>query len=165
MVPVRAPMLKTIPLAPIHPFTKQFVPSMHQKSFTRRLLRSFSPVLCVRLIKGFLLSITLNFLHARRFFFFFVCFFHFHRTPFRGLAGACVNPGCFSLVHSLICQITHSFLNGFQPNLCQHFSNVCSTCHSILIHPEVNTITLQADSSHNLDPRQMICISFEIHNL
>ena len=29
-------------------------------------------------------------------------------------------------VHSL-----HSFLNGFQQNLYQHFSNVCSTCHTI----------------------------------
>ena len=49
---------KTIPLTPIHPFTKQLVPSMHQESFTRSLLRSFSPVLCVGLIKGFLPSIT-----------------------------------------------------------------------------------------------------------
>ena len=38
----------------------------------------------------------------------------------------------FSLfVHSHVCQITHSFLNRFQPNLCQHFSHVCSTCHTI----------------------------------
>ena len=43
---------------------------------------------------------------------------------------------------------------------------------SYYFQPEVNTwiylrkaITLQADSFHNLDPRQMICISFEIHNL
>ena len=28
-----------------------------------------------------------------------------------------MNPGSFSLfVHSLVCQITHSFLNEFQPN-------------------------------------------------
>ena len=25
--------------------------------------------------------------------------------------------------------VQRSFLNGFQPNLYQHFSNVCSTCH------------------------------------
>ena len=30
-------------------------------------------------------------------------------------------------VHSLVCRIIHSFLNGFQPNLHQHFSYVCST--------------------------------------
>ena len=29
-------------------------------------------------------------------FYFFVCFFHFHCTLFRVLAGACVNPGSFS---------------------------------------------------------------------
>ena len=62
----------------------------------------------------------------------FVCFFHFHRTLFCGLAGAYVNPGSFSLfVHSLVCPITHSFLDGLQPNLVQHFPQVCSTCHII----------------------------------
>ena len=39
----------------------------------------------------------------------------FSSHTFRGLAGACVNPGRFSLlVHSLVCPITHSFLDGFQ---------------------------------------------------
>ena len=58
--------------------------------------------------------------------------FHFHRTLFRGLAGAYVNPGIFSLfVHSLVCPITHSSLDGFQPNLVQHFPHVCSTCHTV----------------------------------
>ena len=64
--------------------------------------------------------------------FFLVSLFHFHRTLFRGLAGACVNPGSFSLfVHAFVCPITHSFLNGFQPNLVQHFPYVYSTSHSI----------------------------------
>ena len=36
-----------------------------------------------------------NILGGRRFFFLFVCFFHFHRTLFRGHAGACVNPESF----------------------------------------------------------------------
>ena len=54
---------------------------------------------------------------------------------FCGLVGACMNPGSFfklSFVHSLVCSITCSFLNGFQPNLYQHFPHVCSTCHTIL---------------------------------
>ena len=84
-------------MAPIHPFTKQMVPSLCPESLTRSLWRSFPPVLCVRLIKGFLPPKT--FLRARGFFFlflfFFVCFFHFHRTLFRGHTGACVNPGSF----------------------------------------------------------------------
>ena len=54
--------------------------------------------------------------YTRRFFFL-ICFFHFHRTLFRGHAGACVNPESFFsnslFVHSFLCQITHSFLNGF----------------------------------------------------
>ena len=57
---------KTIPVAPIHPFTKQMVPSLCPESLNRSLWRSFSPVLCVRLIKGFLPPKT--FLRARGFF-------------------------------------------------------------------------------------------------
>ena len=78
-----------IPLAPIHPFTKQMVPSLCPESLTRSLFRSFSPVLYVCLIKGFLSPKT--FLRARCFFSLFVSLFHFHHTLFRGHAGACVN--------------------------------------------------------------------------
>ena len=69
---------------------------------------------------------------------FFLSFFHFHlhRTLFRGLVGAFVNPGSFFsnslFIHSLVCLITHSFLHGFQPNLYQYFSCVCFTCHTII---------------------------------
>ena len=43
-----------------------------------------------------------------------------------------MNPASFSLfVHSLVCPITHLFLDGFQLNLVQHFPQVCSTCHTI----------------------------------
>ena len=70
-----------------------------------------------------------HFTHAS---FCFFRFFHFHRIPFRGLAGACVNPGSIFLnslfVHSIV---THTFLIGFQPNFVQHFSHVYSTCHTI----------------------------------
>ena len=62
---------------------------------------------------------------------FFKFYFHFYCTLFHGLAGAYVNPGSFSLfVHSLICLITYTFLDGFQPNLVQHFPRVCSACHT-----------------------------------
>ena len=41
--------------------------------------------------------------------------FHFYHRPLCGLAGAYVNPRSFSLfVHSLVCPITHSFLDRFQ---------------------------------------------------
>ena len=59
-------------------------------------------------------------------------FFYFLSHNFLWAYGSLCEPRKFSLfVHSLVCQITHSFLNGFQPNLCQHFSHVCSTCHTI----------------------------------
>ena len=34
-------------------------------------------------------------------------------------------------VHSIVCAITHLFLNGFQLNFYQHFSHVCPTCYTI----------------------------------
>ena len=62
----------------------------------------------------------------------FVSSFIFIAHLFRGLAGAYMNPGRFSLlVHSIVCPITHSSLDGFQPNLVQHFPHVCSTCHTV----------------------------------
>ena len=61
----------------------------------------------------------------------FLCFI-FIAHFFRGFAGACMNPGSFSLfMYSLVCPITHSSLDGFQPNLVQHFPHVCSTCHTV----------------------------------
>ena len=65
-------------------------------------------------------------------FFFLIILLSFSSHTFCGLAGAYVNPGRFSLfVHSLVCPITHSFLDGFQLNLVQHFPHVCSTCHTV----------------------------------
>ena len=123
---------KIIPLASIHLFTKQITntfivciivyPKLVQIVFTGFWYGHY---------KGFP-SINNIFMCAL---FFLVCFFDFHRTLFHRLAGACVNPGSiFSnslFVHSLVCPITHSFLDGYQPNLIQHFPQVCSTCHTI----------------------------------
>ena len=61
--------------------------------------------------------------------FFFVSLSYFHCTHFRGLVGAYMNAGSFPV--SLVCPITHSFLNRFQPNLVQHFPHVCSICHTV----------------------------------
>ena len=49
-------MLKTIPLAPIHLFTKQIVPSLYQESLTRSSLISITRVFCTCLINSFLPS-------------------------------------------------------------------------------------------------------------
>ena len=61
-------------------------------------------------------------------FFCFIFIAHF----FRELARVYVNLRRFSVfVHPLVCPITHSFLDGFQPNLVQHFPHVSSTCHTV----------------------------------
>ena len=45
---------KTIPMAPIHSFTKQIVPSMYQESMTSSRLISMARVFRTRLINSFL---------------------------------------------------------------------------------------------------------------
>ena len=75
---------------------------------------------------------SIIFLRARRFFL--LCFFHFHHTLFSWACGSLREPRKFSLfVNSLVCPITHSSLDVFQPNLVQHFPHVCSTCHTVFI--------------------------------
>ena len=135
MAPVSAPMLEKSSLW--HLFTPLLiVPSriidlklfdIHDTSFPR------APYKLLPFIK--------NILGAHGFFLCFY-FFHFYRTLTCGLAGAYVNPRFFSnslFVDSLLCQITHSFLNGFQVNLCQHIPHVCSTCHNIFSLKQINT--------------------------
>ena len=116
------PNSKIILLAPIHSFTRQIVPTLYQQLSTWGSLQS---IILLFHINSLFPSIT--FLRVCHFFFVSNTFFHFHRTLF-------VNPGSFSnslFVHSLVCQITQSFLNGFQPNLCKHFPHVCCTYHTI----------------------------------
>ena len=75
-------------------------------------------------------SMNIIFTHAS----FFSCLFlSFSSHTFSWACGSLREPRKFSLfVHSLVCPITHSFLDGIQPNLVQHFPHVCSTCHTIV---------------------------------
>ena len=59
----------------------------------------------------------------------------------------CLSNNCHSIL----------IINGFQPNLYQHFSHVCSVYLSYYFQSEVVTC--------NLDPWQMIYINFQLHNL
>ena len=64
--------------------------------------------------------------------FFSSLFLSFSSHTFSWACGSLREPRKFSFfMHSLVCPITHSFLDGFQPNLVQHFPHVCSTCHTI----------------------------------
>ena len=118
------PCLKTVPLAPIHPFTKQIVPSLyhnidlklvdiHGTSFPQAAYKLSPPSIAVSCM----------------------CHLNFFVSFLLHTSWACVNPASvFSnslFVHSFVCPITHSFINGFQSNLYQHFFNVCSTSHTI----------------------------------
>ena len=113
--------------------------------------------------------------------FFLIILLSFSSHTFRGLAGAYVNPGIFSLfVHSLVCPITHSFLDGFQLNLVQHFPHVCSTCHTVfslkntleyfferLLHCRlISTITsltwTPSNDLHNLSVTQSILMYYSV---
>ena len=109
---------KTILLASFYPFTKQMVPSLCPESLTLSLSKSFSSVFRRRPIKCFLPSIT--FLHARHFF---LCF-HFHRTLFCGLAGACVNPGSIFSNSLFVYSLTHFLMD---------FSQTCVSTYALPI--------------------------------
>ena len=64
--------------------------------------------------------------------FFSYSFLSFSSHTFLWACGSLHEPRKFSLfVHSLVCPLTHSSLDEFQPNLVQHFPQVCSTCHTI----------------------------------
>ena len=118
---------QTIHSHPIHPFTRQLVPSLFEESIS---LEIYSAILLI--VNAFLSPQKI--LCGSRFFF--LTFFHFHHTLFSWACGSFREPQKFFsnslFIHSLICLITHSFLHGFQPNLYQHFSYVCSTCHTII---------------------------------
>ena len=90
---------KTIPLAPIHPFTKQIV-----TTFILSIIIYPKPmqiIFTVFLYEPYKGLPSMNNFFMR---FIFSSLFHFHCTLFHGLAGVCMNPRSFSLfVHSLVC--------------------------------------------------------------
>ena len=121
---------KTIPLALIHPFTEQIVATFIVSTIINLKLADIHSMSFLCASYNGPPSINNNFTCG-----WFFSLFHFHRTLFCGLAGAYMSPGnIFSnslFMHSLCSPITHSILNGFQPNLYQHFSHPSSTCHTI----------------------------------
>ena len=102
---------------PIHLFTTQMVPSSYPQLFP-------SSLFLFGHYKG------LPSMNNIIIFFLFVSLFHFHRTLFSWACGSLHEPQKL-FVHSLVCPITHSSLDRFQPNLVQHFPHVCSICHTV----------------------------------
>ena len=72
-----------------------------------------------------------------------------------------------SFMHSLCSPITHSFLSQTRISASPMYPLPVILFSSRNKHLNVfeKAITLQVDSCHNLDPRQMICISFEMHHV
>ena len=127
MAPVRAPMLTK----PSPWYTNSPVYQTNSTFIVSRIVNQHLVEICFtsssRVAYKPLPSIKNIFTYAS----FFSCFI-FIIHLFHGLAGAYVNPGSFSFfVHSLVYPITHSHLDGFQPNLVQHSPHVCSTCHTV----------------------------------
>ena len=79
------------------------------------------------------LPFTTKILRGSRFFLYFFLSFSLH--IFSWACRSLREPRKFFsnslFVHSLVCILTHSFLHGFQSKLYQHFSHVCSTCHTV----------------------------------
>ena len=132
MVPVVRLRMMNHPFPPNSPVYWRISTFIDRRINIPKLIEISSAILLIQPYKCFPVT-TKNFMR-QSFLSFFLSSFIFIAHFFRGLAGAFVNPGSFlnSLyIYSLVCLITHSFLHGFQPNLYQHFSYVCSTCHTI----------------------------------
>ena len=70
------------------------------------------------------------------------CFSFIFITHFLWACGSLHEPRKYFFklsFYAFTCPITHSFLNGFQPNLCQHFSHVCPIYLSYYFQPKENT--------------------------
>ena len=81
--------------------TKQIVPSMHQESFTRSLLRSFSPVLCVRI----------NNIFTRMSFFFRLFVFSFSSHSFSWACGSLREPRMLFSFCAFTCLSNNSLIS------------------------------------------------------
>ena len=117
---------KITPLALIHPLTKQIVlyciknhrPASRSDPFTSSYHVAYKPLPSIKNIFTRALIFLVSFLISS--------------TPFSWACGSLCEPQkFFFFVHLLVCPITHSYLDGFQPNLVQHSPHVCSTCHTV----------------------------------
>ena len=118
---------RTILSHPIRLFTRQLVPSLFEYINILNLIHISSTILLIQPYKC--LPVTIKIFMQQLF------FSLFSSHTFSGACGSFCEPWKFfqiHFIHSLVCLITHSFLHGFQPNLYQHFSYVCSTCHTII---------------------------------
>ena len=172
MAPFVRPRTTNHPFPPDLPVTRELVPSLFEESITWSSSKSVQPVFRYGLIKSFLPQKI--FWRGRRFFSsnsFFLSFFHFHRTLFRGLAW--ISEVFFKLSFcTFTCLSNNSLISSWISAKFVSALFLCMLYLSYYFQPEVNTwmylrkaITLQVDSCHNLDPLEMICINFQIHNL
>ena len=120
------------PFPPDLPITRELVPSLFEVN-NLKFVEIGSASLQIRPYK--ILPSTKIFLTRPSFFFSssnstfsFIFIAHFFSWACGRLRESQKFFSNYLFVHSIVCLITHSFLHGFQPNLYQHFSYVCSTC-------------------------------------
>ncbi len=115
-----------------------------------------------------------NILGALLFFLSFFVSFIFIAHFFVDLREFCVNHGSFFKISfcTFNCLSTNSLISSWTSAKFVSAFLQCMLYLSYYFQPEVNTsmylrraITLQVESCHNLDPLEMICINFQIHNL
>ena len=106
---------------------------------------------------------TIIFLHMCHFSCFFVSFLS---CTFLWACESLREPQKFSLFeHSLVCAITHLLLDGFQPNLVQHFPYVCSTCHAIFSLKKTLECDPPANNLHKVSVTQSILMYGSSHKI
>ena len=134
---------KTILLTQLYPLSTQ-IPSLYPQSFPSSSCRSLPPVFS-----------WIIFLRTRRFFL--VCL----REPRK-----------FFLEFSLTCLSNYSLISSWISAKLGSALPQCMLYLSYCFQPKEHTwmclwkvITLQVDFFYNLDPQQMICINFQLHNL
>ena len=129
MAPVHAPTLKK-------PFPGTHL-SVYQTNSTLNVLR----IVYLKLVDihdmtfpqvPYKLSLPIKNTFTPHCFFLILLILSFSSHTFWWACGSLCEPWkFFFFMHSLVYRITHSILNGFKPNLCEHFSHVCFACHAI----------------------------------
>ena len=173
MAPFMHPRTTNHPFPSDLPVTRELVPTLFEESITSSSSNSVQPVFRYGLIKSFLPQ---KFFDAAVVFFSSnsSTFFHFHRTPFSWACGSFRESRKFfqTLFCTFTCLSNNSLISSWISAKFVSALFLCMLYLSYYFQPEVNTrmylrkaITLQVDSCHNLDPLEIICINFQIHNL
>ena len=162
---------RTICPAPFRSLIRELVPSLFVESITRSTSKSAQPVFRYGLTKSFLSQ--KYFWRGSRFFSSFFLSFSSHTFSWACGELAWIPQVFFKLSFcTFTCLSNNSLISSWISAKFVSALLPCMLYLSYYFQSEVNAwmylrkaITLQVDSFHNLDPLEMICINFQIHNL